>query len=322
MNSTQKEVVKLGKKVFKEEEKLTSLQEQTRSEENKLSEIKARNAYWRDGSSLVEKAFIQGFSVNILIGLLEALFRLTIKGEPITSARRLLRRLEKVKEEWELDESIKKASSQLATLKNELAQTRAIFNTLRRDVLGKIVEAQQKTINSIASVSEQAKRSISDASETGLSEIQRVGSISKQNIEDFKAISVDALYKQQAEIFQIFYNNHNAIQLSINMYSDSIKKYTDLTQEAAALEFHLAQTILLFGPLTSPNAILALDPQLVRQIMHRIHLYITKKLHDVKTKAPKHIAQREMAINEYWDVNLTSISEFLAVELDRFLSGG
>ena len=297
-----------------------SLTEEEKSYKNKITITKSEHHLYSDAIEITKKA-LENYSKATLLQLLKHIKRIEVRGEPKTSLKYLLNRLDSVKEEAGLDARIVSKTAELESITGEVNRVNGVYVALEKGVIKHIEDTQLRAQNAIEGVAQKTINNIDSVEKAGINSLNVMAQAS-QNQLNSKLISGEKRLDQlQSRQWTKTFNLTNLIEAKIGEYSYATEKWGQLREETGRYDYYLRQTILLCGPLNNAEDILSLDPQFVRQAMHRIHLYVTKRLPGVKTKTPKHIADKEYALSDIWELNLSSISEFLALDFDKFLSG-
>ena len=300
-----------------ESERLTSFRTMCNSEKNRLDELKTRNLHWIDSIELAVQAFDRGFTTEILRGLLTNLFNLSVKGEAILSAKRLLNRLEKIKEEIELDASITAKKKELSILKQEHTDLKATIKTLKNEVIKNVISTQNEGIRKLKQVSDLATREILGSKDQLLNAVKSIEQTSSQTIANLEKSGRASINNLHLAISDSLYNNHLAIKLAVEKYTEEIQKWGDLRQEAGKYSSLINMATILFGVSEDENAILSLNPATITRLAERIHIYILKKYPGEKTLPPKDLAYSEMGLSHLFSVNLSSLTQWLVDDLRR-----
>lgn len=300
-----------------ESERLTSLRTMCNSEKNRLDELKTRNLHWLDSIELAVQAYDRGFTTEILRGLLNNLFNLSVKGEPILSAKRLLNRLEKIREEIELDASITAKKKELSILKREHTELKATIKTLKNDVIKNVTSTQNEGIRKLKQVTDLATREILGSKDELLNAMKIIEQTSSQTIANLEKSGKASINNLHLAISNSLYNNHLAIKLAVEQYTSEIQKWGDLRQEAGKYSSLINMATILFGVQEDENAILSLSPAIITRLAERIHIYILKKYPGEETLPPKDLAYSEMGLSCFFSVNLSSLTRWLVDDLKR-----
>jgi hypothetical protein len=309
------ERVQVRTQIVNEKKELSKVKENVQSQENKLDELKSKHTLWSKAIQLIILTLQLGFTIETLEQIIRELHKLSIKGQPITSARRFLTRLAKVKEEFGLEQAIQKASIKLSTLKRELDQTRDILNTLKRDVLGKINEAQNKSIDSITSFSAQAKANIETVTKQLTNSIKNVQQNSITSVENTSSLVKDTIGKLETNLNQLFLNLNHSLQINIKTYSDEILSWGAIREQVGKLNEQIKLATILLGIQQDKKAILTLDQALITRLAERIDYFASKKHPEIETRAPKEIAQNDYGVSSLYPAKLPSLTKWLVEAL-------
>ena len=129
--------------------RLKSLVEAVASEKNELDEVQRKRAQHEEAYGVVEGFLLEGYDAGLLLGILEPLRSLSVKGQPVTSLRRLLDGLSEYRRLTELQEACTRKEDELAKLTRELAHSEARLITVKDTVLDVIEEAKDKSMVAI-----------------------------------------------------------------------------------------------------------------------------------------------------------------------------
>jgi len=298
--------------IDKETITLSGLRDETRSEKNILDQFKSENILMKESIEDVVRAKKLGFTDGIIRGLFKGLFDLSIDNQPITSAKRLLHRLENAKQEQELEYSILKLNKEKETSKRELSELGGTINALKRSVLKPIQETQDKATRAIEQVSAQGVNAVQDSLSEVITILNDARDTILTTIEAAHNLGQERLNTHQGTLLSILNYTGLTLQQSLEFYESQIQRWGEDKKEAGHYKAIIQQGILLFGVLQDEQAILALNSRIVVQVAQRLHLYVSLKYPDVKTRPPTEVARKEFALSEAWESSLTSVTQWLA----------
>lgn len=298
-----------------ETERLANLRTLCSSEKNRLDELKTRNLHWIESIELAVQAYDRGFTTEILRGLIDNLFNLSVKGEPILSAKRLLNRLEKIKEEIELDTSITAKKTEISILKQEHTGLKATIQTLKNDVIKNVTSTQNEGIRKLKQVTDLATSEILGSKDQLINTMKSIEKTSTQTIANLEKSGKESINDLHLAISNSLYNNHLENKLAVEQYTSEILMWGDLRQEAGKYSSLINMATILFGVSEDENAILSLSPATITRLVERIHIYILKKYPGEETLPPKDLAYSELGLSSMFSVKLSSLTRWLVDDL-------
>ncbi|TFH13582.1 hypothetical protein E4H04_11725 [Candidatus Bathyarchaeota archaeon] len=320
-----KDVQYTEKKLYQIQQQQQACQRETQKQSEELSSVsnqttiaKSENSLFIDAVDLTKKGLCK-YPKKDLIQLFKTIERIEVRGEPKTTLNYLLDRLEKAKEELELETIVVSLKNEKRELENEVATVKGVLKAFRDGVTQPIKDThtyfqrvmQEETLSAkqaIGAVRSEAENILNSLAQTSASAIvtaQKQGERLLSNVDN--------------GVWQKLFNLSLVLEARIETCIDETDKWGEVKEEAGKYSYYLSQAILLFGPLVKPEAILSLDPWVVKQIAKRIHLYAQKKHAGVKTRFPKIIANREWAISDIYEVQVTSVTEALALIMEDLL---
>ena len=299
---------------------LEELEENIRSEKNKLQKLQSENLAYSEAVNLIIDA-LKIYPSDIIIGIIKSLRRCEIIGQPTTSVKRLIKIVEQAGENLNLDQAIIAKTKELETINNEVTRVRGILKTLEKSALEPIRKVQNEAVKRIDSTAEAALGNMEAVSNQSLSRIKSVEKSAITNIQrtysDGKGKLKQVTESHTNALNNLFWNTY----ASIKLLNQEMEKFGKLKEEAGKLETQLNTAALLTGILNNPNEIQKLDPRLVAIIADRLDLYVSMKHPDHKTMAPKELSSKDWGISSMYQANLSSVSKWLSTELWK-LGGG
>jgi cell division protein FtsB len=305
--ATEQELEKMQKKKEKERKELAQIKDEKRSKANELDELKSKYLLWLAAIQVLVDSYKLGFTLNIVKGIIEELHKLSIKAQPIRSAHRVLERMRKVTTEIELDKAITAKKTQLSTLEKEYISLMASIKTLKKDVIGTFSKVEKKAVNSIESISQTGKESLS-----GL--ITSVKQVEAQSINSIRCVNDEAeksLTKHQTDVGYFFINNSNAVQLAIDLFGNQISEYCDLREEIGEMKPWIDLATILFGTYQDPKQLRRVNLNVLLKLTEGIHLYTVTRWPYERVKVPGDVSDRDFGILTGSELNLTSLSTLL-----------
>jgi peptidoglycan hydrolase CwlO-like protein len=290
------------------------------SKSNELAKARGAHHLILDAVEVTQEG-LQSYSKGTLIQLFTILKKMEIRGEAQVTLEYMLECLEKVKEELELENSITKKRAELATIQSEIDKVTVSLRAIQEDIKRPIEEALVHALESINQVSRSAQVGITQTQRIGQASINSLLIDANKNLDSALSNGVSKLNQANNGFTHAINTGTHGLQVTLNRFEAQAGEWRRVRDEAAHLEYYLNQAILLFSVLEKKEAMLSLDPWMVLRLVRRIHDYVLVKLPGIKTKAPDHISQRELAISNLWEVSLSSVSEFLTLELDRQFGG-
>jgi hypothetical protein len=305
--ATEQELEKMQKKKEKERKELAQIKDEKRSKANELDELKSKYLLWLAAIQVLVDSYKLGFTLNIVKGIIEELHKLSIKAQPIRSAHRVLERMRKVTTEIELDKAITAKKTQLSTLEKEYISLMTSIKTLKKDVIGTFSKVEKKAVNSIESISQTGKESLS-----GL--ITSVKQVEAQSINSIRCVNDEAeksLTKHQTDVGYFFINNSNAVQLAIDLFGNQISEYCDLREEIGEMKPWIDLATILFGTYQDPKQLRRVNLNVLLKLTEGIHLYTVTRWPYERVKVPGDVSDRDFGILTGSELNLTSLSTLL-----------
>jgi hypothetical protein len=290
------------------------------SKSNELAKARGAHHLILDAIEITQEG-LHSYPKGTLIQLFKILKKMEIRGEAQVTLQYMLECLEKVKEELELENSIIKKREELATIQSEKDKVTGSLRVIQDNIKLPIEEALFHAIESINQVSRSALVGITQTQRTGQASINSILNDANKSLDSALSNGVSKLNQANIGFTHAINTGTHGLQVTLNKFEAQAGEWRRVRDEAAQLEYYINQAILLFSVLEKKEAILALDPWIVLKLARRIHEYVLKKLPGVKTNAPEHISQREWAISNTWEITLSSVSEFLTLELDRQFGG-
>lgn len=291
--------------------KLEQLKSDALSEKNKLDEAKQLHQMWLNSIQVVNKAQQRGYSSEILAQLVEALFKISVKGEPLKSARRLLRRFEKIKEDIELDSSIINKTASLESLEQQYKKVNGALHAVADDALSKIKSVENAATDSITSVEEVGKKNIIATREQSLLSIKKVEQTSLNAVGNLEESSSVVLGNLRNDVSKTFMENSFTLKLAIEVLQKEILEWGDLKERAGQLHEPIKLATVLLGIQQDTEALLNIESAVIVRLLERIHLYIVRKWPGMKTKASQELSRTDWGISSVYDANLSSVSQWL-----------
>jgi hypothetical protein len=292
------------------------------SEENRLDEVKLRNKLWVDSIKVVNNAQLFGYTPEIIGQLLEALFKISVKGEPIRSARILLRRFEKIKEEIELDDSITNKTAALKSIEARYNEVAGALKAVKKDALSSIKLVENTAKKSLTSVAEAGKRSISAVGSQSGQSIRSIEETSLESVVKVKELGCMALDQLRNDVAKVFMEHSYALQLATETYQGQVLKWGDAKEQAGKFAELIKLATILLGIQQNPDAIQDIEPAIITRLMERIHLYIVRKWPETKTKASRELSSKDWGISSVYMADLSSVSSWLIEALKQLERGG
>jgi hypothetical protein len=299
----EEELEKIRDETEKDQENLGKIQEETRSAQNLLDHLRTQNLFWQEALSVTVHCLEQGYTSQMLIELLNALQKLSIKKEPLVSVRRLLGGLEKVKELIELEDALIRTSAQYKTLTAKLADTEGIFKTLNKLVLGSIKKAEKKAVQSIDLASNRAQGSILEY----VNSLKNVETQALESINILEKEAENALNRHQQSVSAFFLDNSYAVQLAIATYEEKIKHYSNLREEIGILKPWIDLATILYGANQDPHALQRVNLSTVRRICEGIHFYVAGRWPSIRMRVPREISDNDLGILSGSEIGLLSV---------------
>jgi hypothetical protein len=290
------------------------------SKSNELAKARGAHHLILDAIEITQEG-LRSYPKGTLIHLFSLLKKMEIRGEAQITLQYLLDCLEKVKEELELENSITNKRAELATVQSEIDKVTGSLRAIQDNIKRPIEEALIHAIESINQVSRSAQVGITQTQRTGHASLNSLLNDANKSLDSAFSNGVSKLNQANNGFTHAINTGTHGLQVTLNRFEAQAGEWRRVRDEATQLEYYLNQAILLFSVLEKKEAMLALDPWMVLRLVRRIHDYVLVKLPGVKTKAPDHISQRELAISNLWEVSLSSVSEFLTLELDRQFGG-
>ena len=231
----------------------------------------------------------------------------------------MIDRLENVKVDLELEHRIASKTAEYETLVNETAKAVGVLAGYRNGVIRPIQEAEQAFRSTMQTETQLANQILSELHSNVADSINGLTQTSSSAIERAQKQGEGRLNSIENNVWQKLFNLSLVLEARIGACIDETDKWGKVKEEAGQYTYYINQAILLFGPLAKPESILSLDPWVPKQIAKRLHLYAQKKLAGVKTKFPKSIASQEWSINDLYEVQVTSVTEALALIMEDLL---
>jgi len=292
------------------------------SEENKLDELKQRNRLWLNSIQVVNKAQRLGYMSDILVQILNALFKLAVVEEPILSARRLLRRFEKINEEIELDKSIATKTVALEAIKAHYDEVAGSLKAIKKDAL-EGVQAVEKTSKKILSGVEAAARiDIKTVTSQSLHSIRSVEQSAVESVEIAKESGCKAMGHLERNVAKVFMDNSFAFRLAMETYKTQVSEWGDLMEQAGRFTEQIKLATTLLGIQQNPEALRDIEPAIITRLAERIDLYINLRWPGVKTKASSELARNDFGISSLYQADLSSVSSWLVDALRKMERSG
>ena len=295
--------------------RLEQLQLDVLSEENVFDELKMRNQPWLNGINVANKAQQLGYTPDIMVQILDALFKLGVKDEPVRSARRLLRRFEKIREEIELDESITRKTAALESLESRYNEVSGALQAVKKDALTGIKMVEKTAVERIASVEVAAKSKIGTVADQSYRSIRSTEQSAVESVEKVMKSSGAAMSHLKNDVSKVFMDNSFALQLAIETYKRQVSDWGDVREQVGMYTELIKLATILLGIQQNPDALLGIEPAVITRLAERINLYIERKWPGFKTKASIKISSKDWGISSFYEAELSSVSSWLVEAL-------
>jgi chromosome segregation ATPase len=303
--------------VVDESASLGSLRVESKSEMNRIAQLREKYAHLSDAIDVVMDALVR-YPIDLIKGLFESLRSYEIEGAPAESMRRLLDKLSLAKEDLELQRSISSRSKVLEAISQELDNTRGILRALKKDSLKPIRDTQNNASRAIEQASAECVNAVREAQRDTLEILVETRDASTRAIGNMDKSGKASLIDLRKEIFRILNESSLGLQARLDNYERQIQRWGESKQEAGRYETIINQGILLFGILEDSRAILNLDLRIASTVSERLHLYVSMKHSHVRMRAPADVA-KEWAISDVYDVELTSVTKWLCEAMKELL---
>lgn len=302
--------------------RIENLSLEIQSKENRLDEFKHLNRLWVNSLQVVNKAQQLGYTPDITIGVLNAMFKLSVQGEPIRSARRLLRRFEIISEEIELDDSITRKTAALKTVEEQYNVVTGALKAVKKDALGSIKAVERTALTAVNSVKEAAKIEINIATDQSYRSIRGVEQLAVKPVEDVRDSSCLAMDHLKNGVAKVFTDTRFAMQFASETYQTQVSEWGEVKEQAGRYDEQIKLATILLGIQQNPDALLDIEPAIITRLATRINLYIGLKWPGVKTMASKGISSNDWGISSIYMANLSSVSTWLVEALSNIERGG
>lgn len=265
-----------------------------------LDEVKGLHSLWVTSINLIISSLKLGFTDKIIQGLLNELHKLCISQQPIRSAKRVLSRMRKVVEEIELDESIRRRSSELKALDERFAEFDAEMNMLEKRVLG-----------TLSTVEGKAEENIGQLVNSYLHQLNITGNQALINQENLQLKISESIEGYQKRIDSGFTSNYFMMQAALKFFSEEIQEWGRVKEKAGILQAEINLAAILFGFNSDQQALINLSPTIICKLSEKIYYYVTLRWPDVQTKAPDKIAAMDIGISSFYMAKMSNVAYWL-----------
>lgn len=323
VTSHRDELDRIKTAVEQENQALDEIKNEVNSWSNLLDEWKRKAWMWKEAQNVMLSFFKDGYDTATLIGLKRAVNVLVVKGNPRVTVKRLLDALGDMKELTEIEATLRQRKRELTRTQKELDKAKGSLKAVKENIL-----------DEIESTLEVSSRHLRALNEIAVNKIQKQGT---QTEERFKRLSEDLNTQAEAlrenaetairmtgdEYRREIHGLNEAAQQCLGDYRSEVQKWGKMKEEMGAYAGLIEYGYVLMGVLKNPEAITKIPPEVMVQIVERLHLYVLHKFPDVYTTPSPNAADKEYSLNQYMRCRLSSLVEWLKDDLNiRLLSGG
>lgn len=309
--------------VEREKKTLDEAHQDVAAECNLLDEWRRKAWMWKDAQNMMLSFFKDGYDTATLIGLKRAVNILAVKGKPKVTVKRLLDALWELQELTEIEATLRQKKTELTRTQKELDKAKGSLKAVKENILDEIESALKVSSRHLRTLNDVAVKEIR---EQGVQSEERFKRLS----EDLNA-QVEAL-RENAETSIRMTGNvcrreiqglNEATQQCLKDCWEEVQKWGEIKEEMGAYTDLIEYGYVLMGVLKNPEAITKIPPEVMVQIVERLHLYVLHKFPDVYSTPSPNAADKEYSLNQYMRCRLSSLVEWLKDDLNtRLLSGG
>ncbi len=299
--------------------KLGEVKAQTRSELNKLDELKAEHMTMMPAIDMVMNATRRGYTIPMQVSLYNHIQASEIKGQPVASVERLIHRLDTEKGIAERDSELERKEAQLTVVNEKLNTAKGVLEGYKGGALKVIQDVELESKRGITSVRDSSIASIQQVRDGA------IGSMSR--IESEAAARGQSIYnKWDSEVRYVQKNVIDAYGVTINSLA-TYKKQTDdwgnARQASGRLEREIQEAALLLSIRNDPKAIGDIPPDIMLRTIRSVDSYTRIRLPDATSLPSEQLKKDDRyGLALFYPVKLCSLTAWLAEDFERRIREG
>jgi hypothetical protein len=291
--------------------KLKSLEEAVASGTNELDEVRRRRLLHEEAYRVVEGFLQAGYDAGLLLGILEPLESLAVKGQPLISLRRLLDGLSEYKKLMELQEACTKKETELAKLTEELAHTEATLRTVKDTVLEVIEEAKDESLALIGRQGSEAlemTKSLKDQYTLHLEELQK-GQIARS--EQSRKMGEAHIIKMQKEAMAQIKTFTESLWTTLLQYEDMVRKWGEEKEKWGRLKDVMPYAEIVHDAIEYKDNYEKISPDMISSFVRLVRFWIHGKIPNELVCPTREIANQDPTLSVYSSYKLTSMIDMI-----------
>ena len=291
--------------------KLKSLEEAVASEKNELDEVQRRRLLHEKAYSVVAGFLDDGYDADLLLGILEPLRSLAVKGQPLISLGRLIDGLSEYRKLTELQEETIRKEAELAKLTRELVHTEATLITVKDTVLEVIEEAKDKSMAAIDRQGSEAlkmSKSLKDLYTLHLDELEK-GQIARS--EQLSKKGEANIIRTQNEAMAVIRTLIESLRTTLVHYENYVRKWGEEKEEFGRLKDVMPYAKIVYDAREYKSNYENIPIDIISKFVHVLWLWIHSKKPNEKISPTRMIANEDLSISEYSSYKLTSMIDII-----------
>ena len=292
-------------------DKLRSHSEKVESEKNALDEVQRRRRLHEEAYKVVQGFLQEGYDVGLLLSILEPLKGLSVKGQPITSLKRLTDGLSGYKRLTELQDECTKKEVELAKLMKESAYIEATLIMMKNTVLEELEDAKAKSIKMIDEQGLEALkllRSLKDQYTSHLDEFKKDQIDRNEQLSKNAAIKINGTTDRALENIK---ETTNSLKKTLTQYENIIRKWGAAKEEAGVLKDEMRFSKIIHDAFLLKESTGNVPSEDMALLVRFMSIYIHEKHPNAKIQPYDEIADTDSNIRRYQEYKLTTLIHML-----------
>jgi len=308
--------------VEQENQVLEEIKSEVDSWRNLLDEWKRKAWMWKEAQNVMLNFFKDGYDTATLIGLKRAVNVLVVKGKPRVTVKRLLDALGDMKELTEIEATLRQRKTELTRTQKELDKAKGSLKAVKENILDEIESAMEVSSSHLRALNDIAVKEIREQGVQSEERFKRLSEDLNAQAEALRENAETSIRMTGYECRREIQGLNEATQQCLKDSWEEVQKWGEIKEEMGAYTGLIEYGYVLMGVLKNPEAITKIPPEVIVQIVERLHLYVLYKFPDVYTTPSPNAADKEYSLNQYMRCRLSSLVEWLKDDLNtRLLSG-
>jgi len=286
---------------------LKSLGEAVASEENELDEVRRRRVLHEEAYRVVEGFLQEGYDADLLLGILEPLKSLSVKGQPLTSLRRLLDGLSGYQRLTELQEECTRKETELAQLTRESARVEATLNAMKDTVLKALEEAKKSMgmIDRQGSEALELSKSLVDQYTLHLNKLEKGQIFRSEKLSKIAEANIIITQNEAIAKIETIMNN---LKTRLEQYEYGVRVWGEEKEKMGRLK-----DVMPYAEIIYDNYVRNVEVpiEIVFRLVYFMWIWIHTNLPNEMISPTKEIANEDRSFNEYSSYKLTSMIDML-----------